>query len=67
MSTKETMSQSTMCGCCQRLGEDVRKVLVALLLVKMSARFLLVKMSARFLFLNGGWEPSLLESQEHEN
>ena len=24
------MSQSTMCGCCQRLGEDVRKVLVAL-------------------------------------
>ena len=30
MSTKETMSQSTMCGCCQRLGEDVRKVLVAL-------------------------------------
>jgi hypothetical protein len=31
MSTKETMSQSTMCGsCCQRLGEDVRKVLLAL-------------------------------------
>jgi hypothetical protein len=30
MSTKKTMSQSTMCRCCQRLGEDVGKVLVAL-------------------------------------
>jgi uncharacterized membrane protein affecting hemolysin expression len=24
------MSQSTICRCCQRLGEDVRKVLIAL-------------------------------------
>ena len=30
MSTKKTMSQSTMCRSCQRLGEDVGKVLVAL-------------------------------------